>query len=253
MGDSPPSEMSVGSHRPDAARLHQALSAGAAPVAVAAGRSLLNDPAFMALARAYQSRVEQPARARLADVIEGHWYALILLPGSERKAIDRVANDVRLPTYLPMVSEVRANWRGRRRHVRRALFVGYGFVCTADIDALFGRIVACEGVLGVVCEDGGQPAIVHQSDQDLSPDQRGTMGRGRYIVRFDDELIDFIRAIENGEDGILADAISRADDAGQLADRREPVPAAEPTRRRRRRRGGRKVRRRRERIDGGAL
>lgn len=156
----------------------------------AGGRGLLGDPAFLALARAYESTVTAPRRATTRDVTEGHWYALALVPGAERKVIDRVADDVRVPLYLPMRREIRANWRGKRVRRRRALFTGYGFALLADVDELFGRITSVEGVRGIMCESG-EPAIVRAGADACSK------GRGA-LQRFDRELINFIQAVENG-------------------------------------------------------
>jgi hypothetical protein len=165
----------------------------------AGGRSLLADPAFLALARAYESVAPAPRRATIRDATEGHWYALALVPGAERKAIDRVADDVRVATYLPMRRELRFSRRGRPFNLHRALFTGYGFVLAADIEALFGRITACEGVRGIMCEDG-EPAIVRSGADNC---RKGQLAPQRY----DHGLIEFIRAIENGEDGGLAAAL----------------------------------------------
>jgi len=151
------------------------------------GHSLLTDPAFLALARAYEETVVLPRRATIRDVTEGHWYALVLAPGREGVAIRRIADETWLPTYVPTLHELRCDWRGRHRHIRRALFTGYGFVLAADIDALFARITSCDGVLGIMCEDG-EPAIIRSSA----------------VMRFDHELIDFIRMVENGENNFLA-------------------------------------------------
>jgi Transcription termination factor nusG len=156
----------------------------------ASGRSLLADPAFLALARAYESAAPAPRRATPRDAIEGHWYALALVPGAERKAIDRVADDVRVPLYLPMRREIRANWRGKRVKRRRALFTGYGFALIADVDELFGRITSCEGVRGIMCENG-EPVIVRSGADDCAKDRS-------VLQRFDRDLIVFIQAIENG-------------------------------------------------------
>ena len=122
------------------------------------GRSLLNDPIFLALAREYEARFDPPRRATVRDVTQGHWYALVLVPGAELPAIHRVANATWLPTYVPRVRELRWTRRGAVAF-RRALFTGYGFVLAADIDELFGSITACDGVLGVMCESG-EPAII---------------------------------------------------------------------------------------------
>jgi Transcription termination factor nusG len=156
----------------------------------AGGRGLLADPAFLALARAYESTVTAPRRATTRDVTEGHWYALALVPGAERKAIDRLADDVRVPLYLPMRREIRANWRGKRVKRWRALFTGYAFALLADVDELFGRVTSVEGVRGIMCESG-EPAIVRVGADACSK------GRGAF-QRFDRDLIDFIQAVENG-------------------------------------------------------
>ena len=171
------------------------------------GRSLLNDPAFLALARAYEETVVLPRRATVRDVTEGHWYALVLAPGREGIAIRRIADETWLPTYVPMLCQVRCDWRGRHRHMSRALFTGYGFVLAADIDALFARITSCDGVLGIMCDDG-EPAIIRSSA----------------VMRFDHDLIEFIRMVENGENNFLA------------AEAERKASACSPRQRKRRRR-----------------
>jgi hypothetical protein len=156
------------------------------------GRSLLNDPAFLALARAYEETVVLPRRATVRDVTEGHWYALVLAPGRERDAIDRVADETWLPAYVPIVRELRLGSRGHPFAIRRALFTGYGFVLVADIDAFFSRIKSCDGVLGIMCDDG-QPAIIRSSA----------------LMRFDHGLIEYIRALEHGENSWLLEQFNR--------------------------------------------
>jgi hypothetical protein len=195
-----------------------------APAAIAGtrGRSLLNDPMFRALARMYEERITPPARATVRDVTEGQWYALMLVPGAERIAIDRVADEVRVPLYLPMRRDIRADWRGRRFVVRRALFTGYGFVQLADVNKLFGRIIACDGVRGIMCESG-EPAVIRAGFDDCR--------KGQYLspLRFDHELIDFIRVVENGASDWLTDPATT-------------WAAPSPRRRKRRRRKSRRAR-----------
>jgi hypothetical protein len=165
----------------------------------AAGRHLLEDPAFEAMARAYErARATVPPRGSIRDAKEGRWYVLALVPGSEREAIDRIADEVRVPLYLPMRREARIDYRGRWRHVRRALFTGYGFVQLADIDNLFGRIASTEGVRGFLCCRDGEPAIVRAGYDACRKGQSG-------FLWFDWELIDFIRQVEAGASDWLSD------------------------------------------------
>ena len=166
----------------------------------AAGRSLLADPEWLALMRSYDCTVPVPARGSIQDAIAGHWYALALVPGAERKAMDRVADKVRLPTYLPLRRELRFTWRGVPFNTCRALFTGYGFVQLADIDRLLGRILACEGVRGIMCESG-KPAIVHGGVDGCS---NGHIAPQRY----DHELIEFIRMVEKGAEQTFADRVA---------------------------------------------
>jgi len=169
----------------------------------ASGRSLLEDPAFIALARAYHERVEAPPRGSVRDVTEGHWYALALVPGSERVAIDRIADEVRVPLYLPMRRDARISWRGKWHHYRRALFTGYGFVQLANLNDLLGQICGTEGVRGIMCEgsaeSGRKPAIIRAGFDDCR--------KGKFLspLRFDGELVDFIRRVEAGASDWLLD------------------------------------------------
>jgi Transcription termination factor nusG len=163
------------------------------------GRSLLNDPLFLALAREYEARFDPPRRASVRDVTEGHWYALALVPGRERKAIGRVADETWLPTYVPTVQYIGV-CRGRLVNIRRALFTGYGFACVKDMDEFFGRIKACDGVLGILCE-GGEAVPIYQ----LAPARFvEDAPRRPPVVKFDRDLIEHIRAIERGENWSLA-------------------------------------------------
>jgi hypothetical protein len=163
------------------------------------GRSLLNDPLFLALAREYEEVVQLPRRASVRDVTEGHWYALALVPGRERKAIGRVADETWLPTYVPTVQYIGV-CRGRLVNIRRALFTGYGFACVKDMDEFFGRIKACDGVLGILCE-GGEAVPIYQ----LAPARFvEDAPRRPPVVKFDRDLIEHIRAIERGENWSLA-------------------------------------------------
>ncbi len=165
------------------------------------GRSLLNDPDFLALARAYEERIVPTRRATVRDVTEGHWYALVLEAGNELAAIHRVANATWLPTYVPQIRELRRTRRGAVA-VRRALFTGYGFVQTADIEAFYDRIKSCDGVLGVMCENG-KPAIVRAGYDGPRKGQRGS------LMLLDHGLIEFIRKVENGENSWLLKQFDR--------------------------------------------
>jgi Transcription termination factor nusG len=182
----------------------------------ASGRSLLADPEFLKLMRAYECEGggEAPLRASTRDVTEGHWYALLLVPGSERKVLNRLVDEVWLPAYLPMRRELRFTWRGVPFNTCRALFTGYGFVLVADIDALFGRIIATEGVRGIMCESG-EPAIVRQGADGAS---KGKLSPQRY----DHDLIDFIRRVENGENADFTAAVNVMESRRARGQRKRP-------------------------------
>lgn len=165
------------------------------------GRSLLNDPIFLALAREYEARFDPPRRATVRDVTQGHWYALKLAPGAELPAIHRVANATWLPTYVPRVRELRWTRRGAVAF-RRALFTGYGFVLAADIDDMFANIRSCDGVIGIMCENG-EPAIIRIGSDGCRK------GCTPPPMRFDHDLIEFIRMVENGENSWLLEQFDR--------------------------------------------
>jgi transcription antitermination factor NusG len=127
-------------------------------------RSLFNDPVYMTLVRQYAQSYEPPLRAELADVLRGHWCALLVVPGRERKTVDRIANELWLPLYVPIVHEI-LNVKGRLRRVPRALFVGYAFALAAPIDRYWGLVRACEGVLGLLTEAGtSRPAVIGERE-----------------------------------------------------------------------------------------
>jgi transcription antitermination factor NusG len=170
------------------------------PIDRTRGRSLLRDPNFLALARAYEETVKLPPRATLRDVFKGHWYAIAVVPGRERTAMARVADETWLPTYVPGVQYIGVA-RGRLINVRRALFTGYGFVCVADIDKFFSQIRWCDGVLGILCENG-EPVPIYRCERPAqfvkNAPKRPT------AIRFDHELIEYIRAVERDENWSLA-------------------------------------------------
>jgi transcription antitermination factor NusG len=173
------------------------------------GRSLLNDPIYMALVRQYAQSYEPPMRAELADVLYGHWCALLVVPGRERKIVDRIADDVWLPLFVPMVHEV-LNVHGRLRRVQRALFVGYAFALAAPIDRYWGRVRAREGVLGLMTEAGtSRPAIITERE------------------------IERMRMLENKEDGWLVHQLQRQQDPMTAAWREEQAKLPKRARSRR--------------------
>lgn len=128
------------------------------------GRSLLTDSIFLALVREYDKHFDPPVRADgVADVLNGNWYALKLVHGAEHKAIDRVASRMRLPVYLPM--EHGRPYRGRGgawRRDSRPLFPGYGFVRLAQIDRYLGPLRLIPGVLGILTQPDGSPAVMSE-------------------------------------------------------------------------------------------
>ena len=128
---------------------------------ISSGRSLLDNPLFLALARQYESRIAPARRATIDDVTSGTWHVLVLAPGREPAAINRVADDLHLPCYLPMREYVVQGRRGYRR-MRAALFVGYGFVRALNIKEWWGRLRACSGVRSIMVEAGtnGIPAVI---------------------------------------------------------------------------------------------
>jgi hypothetical protein len=121
------------------------------------GRSLIGDPLL------FQVLVEQfieqhkdlvpPLRATCEDVTSGLWYVLCLIPGRERAVMERVANVLALPCYLPLR---RHQYRGRRgiwHNEWRALFRGYAFAQARDIKPYWEWLRSL-GVLALLPEVG---------------------------------------------------------------------------------------------------
>jgi hypothetical protein len=93
-------------------------------------------------------------------------------------------------------------------NVRRALFTGYGFVRVLDIDAFFHRIKCCEGVLGILCESGEAAVVRAGFDGRRKLSDAARRGcqcsacvreRAQGFMLFDNELIEYIRSVERGE------------------------------------------------------
>ncbi len=115
----------------------------------------------------------QPNRfAEVFPDVTPHWHVATVLPGRERTAADDLS-DRRFGVYLPE-SEHREVRRGRVVDFKRLMLPGYVLVFVWDIDRHMDRIRACEGVRGMLFNDG-RVAIVP------------------------DRLVDVIRRVENRE------------------------------------------------------
>lgn len=85
-------------------------------------------------------------------------------------AIAKVADRVKLPTYLPMRRDLINGRRGYRK-MTRALFGGYGFILAADIAEHWDRIKQCPGV-------AGHPRLTY-----VAPPVRTRWGAGKRLCR----------------------------------------------------------------------
>jgi hypothetical protein len=139
--------------------------------AMGEGRSLRDDPVFMALARAYADvpTASLPRRATIADLTAGNWYALLLVPGHECEAIDRVVDQTALPAYVPMLHYVTTTLSGAPRRRARAMLAGYGFIRSEcrSIQAYFDRIRAFPNVLGLMREAGTETPAAIIAERDI--------------------------------------------------------------------------------------
>jgi transcription antitermination factor NusG len=163
------------------------------------GRSLFDEPEFQKLAREYEERwrPRHGTVATIDDVVAGRWYVLELEPGREVWAIRHVVDRMHLGCYVPVRREARYYYRGVARIVTRALFVGYGFVLSRGIKQHWQTITACPGVRGI---------MTITTDAEIE----GTTVTAPAIIG--SAMIDMFKAVENGQDAVLAGQLQEHQD-----------------------------------------
>jgi transcription antitermination factor NusG len=132
-----------------------------------------------------------PGAAEIVPEVKPAWYVIETFPNQERSvAAHLIAR--RFGMFLPETEDDVIR-RGRKVHVARPMFAGYVFVFVWDIEKHWSRIIGAPGVVRVMMQtvsDGvsNAPAVVP------------------------DEVIDKIRAVENGKrplpDVVMTDEVT---------------------------------------------
>lgn len=94
--------------------------------------------------------LQRPKRdAEVFPEIVPHWHVIMVMPGKERSAADDLS-DRCFGVYLPESEHTEVR-RGRKVDFKRLMLPGYVFVFVWDIDRHWDRILACDGVRGILC------------------------------------------------------------------------------------------------------
>lgn len=121
-------------------------------------RSAMSPEVFAELsARALEisARLDGRNALRNAEVypdVTPHWHVVTVLPGQERTAAEDLS-DRCFGVYLPESEHTEVR-RGRKVDFKRIMLPGYVLVFVWDIERHHGRILACDGVRGLLMVNG---------------------------------------------------------------------------------------------------
>lgn len=96
--------------------------------------------------RATERSMRNPIRAEIIPGKPAAWYAIVVESGRESVTAERLAYDRGFGTYAPEFLKTTII-RGCKRERMLAMFVGYVFVFTWDLDQQWHRIEGCPGVM----------------------------------------------------------------------------------------------------------